>query len=327
MPRSRKKGAQTTSSIALGTTESNPQGGTEPSTRLGRHKHDPGWQDKLAKAHDEWKASKHDLEIAKPFTDPGSVPLAEIPAAIAWECFRHLYFSDELPQFWKALVERDRIDVLEKFYKESWFEKYTEIYGDESNHLFSWADDRHFPCDTWVQMRESPHCVHALHEAPKRRHVKIVRKVPDTSSLCADFTQEINSWRKAKKTIAIDLDNPKEVHEILEVCSSAFGRQANYVILEIDWDSTKKELTDAFWKEIEPMHEEGLKGRRDGPRGFFAGLAIRRRLSRGLAMKQAIARLYGSGEVPRANDTSKKALATADRYVQELKKYLQEMPG
>jgi hypothetical protein len=324
-----------------------------PKAQSGRHKQKGDRMSKLAAALERWKSPDHDEVIGRPHREKskGVLPHDELQAAIQWECFRHLYFSGKLRGLWKELIENDQLDTLERHTakpeqggraprpEQNLLKRQLNIgpmgwqivAGGVWKPFTTWADHPHFPSLAWMELRELPTSLDVLIAAPKRDHVKIARKqfAPNTDALISEFGKELETWRRQNSSIEVDLHKfgKLDLPEILEASSAASAPGASQVILEIDWNSTKSELVGAFWREIGAVWQKrnpqgGAQGRRDKLTTFFGGLVMRRRLDRGLSIKEAGAGLYSKGKEVRTNEAAKAALAVADEQIDRVERFL-----
>jgi hypothetical protein len=307
--------------------------------RWGIHKNKSNWRDVLKKAKAEWKQPEQDVLIAAPHTEKyGSCPSEEIKAAVQWECFRHLYFSEQLSDFWKEMIEGNQIDALEKHHPNS-IRKISVICSHDPNDFASpwatWANTLQFPMCPWIAARK----------CKKFAAILAAAEVPsDCATLLTDY---INTWaiaehwaqqqieefhqlsatnpQLARDTYVPKINEPAEIPCTGEKPERAGSENITRVILEIDWDSPKTAIFRAFERQIEPLWKKrnpnAKNGRGDTERTFFSGLAIRRRIVLGKTAHDACEGLY----TPRADTkeglphSAQNALDLADKRLAETK--------
>lgn len=308
--------------------------------RWGTHKNKSNWQDMLKSAKAEWEQPEQDLLIAAAHkTSP--LPSDEIEAAVKWECFRHLYFSGQLSDFWKQMIEGDQINAVKKHHPDS-IRKSSVIFSHDPNDFASpwaaWANTPYFPKCAWSAARK---------KASFSKTLGAAVKPSECASLLTDYTntwhlvfcwarqqiEEFSRLTAANPQLALEIFGPK-INEPAEIpCTGELPKRAgseniSRVILEIDWNAPKTSIVKAFERQIEPLckkrNPEGKMGRRDTELPFFSGLAIRRRVNRGMLPFYACEGLYGTrGDTKDGlTHTAKNALELADTRLAETKSAL-----
>jgi hypothetical protein len=307
----------------------------------GAHKYKPKWKRLLAASRKEWLSPDQDLSISKAADTQKPLHPDEHAAAVKWECFRHLYFSGHLSEFWRAMIEEDQLEVRDQFRGKRLF---ALLVSNDPNGFAEpwarWADDPCFPALAWMQARERPSFKRALRYAPQpSEHVKLRKDELSTWELLrcwvkAQIENQSDHFQRNEAEALSDIlqraKNPLEI-PCHEVPKQPHSKTSTHVVLKIDWNSTKEELTEAFLKEIEPLWEkrnpDGKMGRRDSELGFFKGLVLRRRLDRGVSDFEACTGFYTALRdrkdcMPSA---AKTALALADSRVAQTKAALEEI--
>ncbi len=254
---------------------------------LGSHKHSSDWRRKLNSAKRNWAKPEHDAHILNNGSQ-GNLHPDEVDAAIRWECFRHLYFTDGISDFWRNIIEGDRFDALE-VYKNSLSR--VSFLGDEANCFAApwnaWADNPCFPFLTWLEAKAKPEFNQALHSSP--RAADPARLLMDTVSSWSllyhwslDQIQNSTDLRQTDKAAADDrlrqgMTRPLEIERQESTVTA--------IAMEINWKASKEEIQNTFWQQIESIwkrnNPKGVRGPRAVSLPFFNGLVMIRRGSRG----------------------------------------------
>lgn len=309
----------------------------------GNHKQDSSWQKALKTAKAEWKKPKQDLLLAALHMDKDNpCPSDEIEAAVRWECFRHLYFSEQLSDFWKQMIEGNQLDALEKHHPNS-IRKISVIFSHDPNDFASpwatWANTLEFPMCPWITARNY------------KTFAAILAAAGGPSDCATLLTDYINTWtiaenwarqqilefhrllatnpQIARDTYGPKINEPAEIPCTGEQPERAGSKNITRLILEIDWDSPKTAIVKAFERQIEPLwnkrNPNAKNGRGDTERTFFSGLAIRRRIDRGKTAYDACEGLYKTRADTKEGLThsAQNALDLADRRLIETKAVLE----
>ncbi len=264
-------------------------GGFFERARLGRHKHSSDWRSKLNRAKQNWENPAHD-DLIKENGSSGNLHPDEVDVAIRWECFRHLYFTDGISDFWRNVIEGDRFDALE-VYKNSLSR--IGFLGDEADCFAApwnaWADNPCFPSLTWMEAKAKPEFNQALHSAP--RAAAPARLLMDTVSSWSLFhhwsLDQIESSETLRQTdeaaanerLLQGMIRPMEIER----------REPNVtaIAMEINWKASKEEIQNSFWQQIESIwkrqNPKGVRGPRTKDLPFFKGLVMIRGCRRGTA--------------------------------------------
>lgn len=306
----------------------------------GNHKRERGWPEHLKEAKKAWKEDSQDLLIAA-LRKHSPCNSDEIDAAVKWECFRHLYFSGGLSDFWRDMIEGDHLETLEKHHPHS-LRKISVIYSHDPNDFASpwaqWANTACFPFLPWVTAREErTFDEFRAAAASPTECAKLLTNSTDTWNLAYCWArQQIEEYAKlisedatlARDTYALKIHEPAEIPCTGEQPERAGNENITRLIVEIDWSSGKMAILEAFERQIEPLlqrrNPDGTNGRGDTERMFFSGLAIRRRIVRGKTAHDACEGLY----TPRADTkaglthSAKNALDLADTRLAETKSAL-----
>lgn len=273
---------------------------------LGAHKHKPTWDRLLAASLKNWQSTNHDLLIAKAANNTSILHPDEREAAVKWECFRHLYFSGQLSDFWRNMIQKRQLDVIDEFRTSMYV---AGLISWEANGFAqpwaTWADDPCFPARAWLEAREKKHFKHALNVAPHpSAHVELRKDELSTWGL-------LFGWSKARIENQFDAtqENKEEATSAMlqtaakpleipchEVPKRLHSENSTHLVVRIDWNSTKEEIKEAFFREIDPLWEarnpDGVMGRGDSELSFFKGLVLRRRLDRDYSQYEACEGLY-----------------------------------
>lgn len=303
----------------------------------GNHKRERGWPEHLKEAKKAWREDSQDLLIAA-LHKHSPCNSDEIDAAVKWECFRHLFFSGGLSDFWREMIEGDHLETLEKFHPHS-LRKISVIYSHDPNDFASpwaqWANTPCFPFLPWVMAREErTFDEFRAAAASPTECAKLLTNSTDTWNLAYCWArQQIEEYAKliaedatlARDTYALKIHEPAEIPCTGEQPERAGNENITRLIVEIDWNLPKTAILEAFERQIEPLWQrrnpDGKNGRGDTERTFFSGLAIRRRVERDFTLYDACKGLY-----ERRTDTkdgitlaAKNALGLADKRLAETK--------
>lgn len=246
---------------------------------ISSHKHRKDWLAKLNKAKAVWNSPQHDEAIKKL---PPCSHEDELRVAVMWECFRHLYFSEQLSPFWRAMVEAGRFKGLERYWKNT---SAVVPYISASRDSFAapwnlWADRPEFPLHAWSKLSAG-----AKKESALRA---IAVDAPPVCILKDNLYgwSHILSWgRDCETKISHSQNDLKRAlsDEPLEVIDGS----TSTVAFKIDWAAvSKEELLNGVWNRIEKLWQarnpKGKKGRPTSLLSFFDGLVMLRRKDRGI---------------------------------------------
>lgn len=262
-------------------------GGFMARSGLGSHKHSSDWRRKLNSAKRNWVKPEHDEHILKYGLQDDLHP-AEVDAAIRWECFRHLYFTDGISNFWRNVIEGDRFDALE-VYKNSLSR--VGFLGDEADCFAApwnaWADNPCFPSLTWLEAKARPAFNQALYSSPR---------AADPARLLMDT---VSSWSLLYHWSLDQIESSETLRQTDEAAANErllqgmirpleiTRRKSNVtaIAMEINWEASKEEIQNSFWQQIQPIwkrnNPNGVRGPRATGLPFFNGLVMIRRGSRG----------------------------------------------
>jgi hypothetical protein len=306
----------------------------------GTHKQMPGWKDNFKRAKTQWEREQQDLSIASLHVE-SACPPEEIDAAVKWECLRHLYFSGQLSDFWKAVIEGNHLDALEEHYPGS-LRTPSFIFSHDPNDFASpwvqWANTACFPFLPWVLAREEKDfaAILASAEAPSDC-VKFLTNYTNTWALAEHWArQQIEDFSRlsatnpqlARDTYGPQVNEPAEIPCTGEKPERVGNENITRLIVEINWDSPKTAIAKAFAKQIEHLwnkrNPNDKFGRGDTERPFFSGLVIRRRLDRGMFANEACEGLYKRRDdtIEGLTTSAKNALKLADERLDETKRAL-----
>lgn len=252
---------------------------SEELSALSSHKHGKDWLTKLKKAKAAWNSPQHDETIKNV---PHDTHEDELRVAVMWECFRHLYFSEKLSPFWRAMVEAGRFKGLERYWNNS-----TSVvpYISTSRDSFAapwnlWADHPEFPLHAWSKLSAG---------AKKENALRAVAY--DSPPICVlkdnlNGWSHIHSWSRDCETRINRCQNDPTLalsDEPLEL----FNGSVSTIAFKINWAAvSKEEFQKGVWDHIEKLWQarnpRGKKGRPTSLLSFFNGLVMLRRIARGI---------------------------------------------
>jgi hypothetical protein len=290
------------------------------------HKHRNDWLTKLEEAKATWNSPQHDEDIKN--VPPGTHE-DELRVAVMWECFRHLYFSERLSPFWRAMVEGKRFEGLERYWDNtSEVVSYTSTSRDSYAAPWNlWADHPDFPLHAWSILTAG---------AKKENALRAV--VVDAPPVCLLKDNlygwgHIHSWcRDCETKISHSLNDPTLPlsDEPLEL----FNGSVSTVAFKINWAAvTKEDLLNGVWQHIEKLWQArnptGKKGRPTSLLSFFDGLVMLRRGARGIEgadiCKGTAYTAQMDGRMNVLNVAAKKALKFASSKLAETLKALEKV--
>jgi hypothetical protein len=254
---------------------------------LGKHKHDERmWKKELLKARAKWSKAEHDDEILKAITLRDLLHEDEVEAVIKWECFRYLYFTGQLSQFWNKAIEGSRYDALEacgSLKKTAYLSDGSDSFGAPWS---AWSDHPSFPAMSWHEAKRHPKFESLLYSAPQpNKPAELLRA--DVRSWSLLYYQSLAAIESLNDDLQICPENEKSKYLIgmdKPLMIQPHAKKTTVIALEVDWDSTKSEIRDAIWQEIEQIWKQ-RSTKKMGPKKQIApilnGLVTLRRQARG----------------------------------------------